>query len=219
MVSPVYLFAGEEPLSKDAALRRLIQENLTPELEKFNLDILYAKELKLEGLQEKFLCLPVKAKKRIIVIKCAEALKSEVKEFILRSVRQPAGHLLLVIDVNRMDADDKFTRALSRYAQVSRFREKFIADTFGLGRAIESRKPDEALRILNNLLENGKKPEWILGGLRYVFQKDTLSPPKRKSRLKLLLACDVDIKTGRATPDFAMERLVVKLSCLGKPSG
>lgn len=217
MVSPVHLFAGEEPFSKDASLKRLIQEHLTPELEKFNLDILYAKELKLQDLQERLLCLPVKAKKRIIVIRGAEALKSEIKEFILEFVRIPAAHAILVLDVNRMDADGKFTKALVRYAQVSRFREKFIADTFGLGRAIESRRPDEALRILSNLLENGKKPEWILGGLRYVFQKDTLSAPKRKSRLKLLLACDVDIKTGRVPPDFAMERLVVKLSCLGKP--
>lgn len=217
MVRSVYLFAGEEPLSKDIRLKRLIQEHLAPELEKFNLNILYARELKLDDLQERLLSLPVKAKKRIIVIKGAEALKSEVKEFILEFARKPAARVILVVDVNRMDADDKFTKALARYAEVSRFKEKFIADTFGLGRAIESRRPDEALRVLNNLLENGKKPEWILGGLRYVFQKGTLSALKKKNRLKLLLACDVDIKTGKMPPVFAMERLVVKLSCLGKP--
>ncbi len=69
--------------------------------------------------------------------------------------------------------------------------------------------------IERRLLENGERPERILGGLRYAVEKTTYHPLESKKRLKFLLNCDTDIKTGRLKAEFALERLVVAL-CAGK---
>ncbi|MFY9402453.1 MAG: hypothetical protein WAQ07_03455, partial [Candidatus Omnitrophota bacterium] len=71
-----------------------------------------------------------------------------------------------------------------------------------------------ALKILKNLIKEGQKPEMILGALRYSLQSNTLSPLLLRRRIKLLLNCDIEIKTGRFKPVFALEKLVVNLCAL-----
>lgn len=213
----LYLFTGEDSFSKDIKLKRLRQEAFPKELEQFNLDILYAKELNLINLQEKLLCLPVKAKKRIVIIKDAEGLKEDIQEFIIQFLKNPYLHIILVLDINRTDSKNEFINRIARYVQVCRFQEATRIDTFTLGRSIERRQPDYSLRILHQLLRNKERPERILGGLRYSWEKDTTSPLERKKRLKLLFNCDIDIKTGRLKPQFALEKLVVGLCSLSKP--
>ncbi len=207
----VYLFIGEDSLSKDIKVNQLKQEFLARGIEQFNLDILYARELTLTGLQERLLCLPVKAKQRIIVIKDATVLKQDIKEFILKYVKAPLPRILLILDINHIDPKDEFVNRLYRYAKVFRFKETARLDTFTLSRQVNLERPDYALRVLNQLLRNGEKPEWILGGLRYSLEKDAINPFQMKRRLKLLLNCDLDIKTGRIKPAFALEKLVVSL--------
>jgi len=73
--------------------------------------------------------------------------------------------------------------------------------------------------VLNQLLRNGEKPERILGGLRYSWENSMADVFQIRKKLRLLLSCDIDIKTGRLRSDFALERLVVNLCCLTKPSG
>ena len=68
MVRPVYLFIGQDSLSKDIQLKKLKQEFLDPQTEQFNLDTLHAKDLSLALLQERLLCLPVKARIRMAVV-------------------------------------------------------------------------------------------------------------------------------------------------------
>ena len=80
----VYLFVGGDPLSKDIKLAKIKEEFLTPDTQDFNLDVIYAKETDLRNLQEKVLTLPVKAKKRIIVVKDAHCLKDDMREFIFK---------------------------------------------------------------------------------------------------------------------------------------
>lgn len=213
----VYLFIGQDRLSKDIRLKGLRQEFLTKEVEQFNLDILYAKELKLRDLQERLLCLPVKAKKRVIVIKDTEALKEEIKEFILKYVLNPYPQIALVLDINQRELKDEFINRLSKYAQVYHFREIARPDTFTLSRQIDLGRPDYALRMLSQLLKNGERPEWILGGLRFSWEKNITHPLQRRRGLKLLLNCDRDIKSGRLKALFALERLVVSLCCLNQP--
>jgi DNA polymerase III delta subunit len=211
--SSVYLFIGQDSLSKDIKLKGLRQEFFAKEIEQFNLDILYAEELTLKELQERLLSLPFKAKKRIVVIKDVQHLREDIKEFILKYVKNPSPQILLVLDINRQAPQDEFIKHILRYVQVYRFRETVPLNTFTLSRQVNLRKPDYALRVLNQLLKNGERPERILGGLRYTWEQDMLNPLERRKRLKLLLNCDIDIKTGRLKPDFALERLIVKL-CL-----
>lgn len=212
--SSVYLFLGQDNFSKSIKFKRLKEEFLTKDTEYFNLDILYAKELKLLTLQERLLNLPVKAKKRIILIKDSQNLPDDIKEFLLQYVKKPQGKIILILDIGKSLPQDGFVRQAIRYAEVCRFKEPLRLDTFTLSRSIESRKTSYALRVLSQLLRNGEKPERILGGLRYSWENSIARPLETRKKLKALLNCDIDIKTGRLRPDFALERLVVSLCSL-----
>lgn len=205
---PVFLFIGQDSPSKDTQLQKLKKEFLNPQIEKFNCDILYAKDLILKDLQERLLSLPFKAKKRIAVIKNAQELKEDIKEFILEYVKRPYPEIILVLDI---DSQDEFTERLARYVQTHRFKEPPRLDAFVLSRQIELRKPDYALKVLHQLLENGERPELILGGLRHSCNKNINYPAQVKKINKLLLNCDLEIKTGRVKSNFALEKLVVRL--------
>lgn len=217
--SLVYLFLGQDNFSKNIKLKRLKEEFLTKDTEYFNLDILYAKELKLLNLQERLLSLPVKAKKRIILIKDSQNLSDEIKEFILQYAKKPQDKMLLILDIHKSSPQDEFVRQVIRYAEVCRFKEPLRLDTFTLSRSIDFKKTSYALGVLNQLLRNGEKPERILGGLRYSWENSIANPLETRKKLRLLLNCDIDIKTGRLKPDFALERLVVSLCSLTQSSG
>jgi len=190
----VYLFIGGDSLSKDIKLKRLKEELLDSGTQEFDLDVLYAKDFNLSGIQEKFLNLPVKAKRRIVVIKQAGRLKDDIKDFILSYVKKPYPHLILILDMERFENRDTFTSSLLRYCQTSRFREEPQANIFDLSRSIGLRKSAASLRILQQLLKRGERPEQILGGLRYTFEKGVSYPLQMKRSLKLLLNCDIEIK-------------------------
>ena len=211
--SSVYLFIGQDNFSKDIQLKRIKDEFLTKETGQFDLDILYARELNLKNLQEKLLFLPLKAKKRIIIVKNAQDLRLELKEFLLNYVKSPYPKIILILDIARYNPKDEFIKQITQYTKAFRFKEPLPLDAFVLSRQIYLKRLDYSLRVLNQLLQNGEKPERILGGLRYAWQQATLGPLETRKKLKLLLNCDIDIKTGRLRPDFALERLVVRL-CL-----
>ncbi len=213
----IYLFLGQDNPSKDIKLKQIKKEFLNPGVEEFNLDILYGRELSLRVLQERLLCLPVKIKKRLIVIKGAEVLKDDIKEFLLKYVKKPSSKIILVLDTNKYERKDEFINSVSKFCQIYRFKETVEANTFSLSQQIDLKRADYALRVLNQLLKNGEKPERILGGLRYAWERDIHQPIERRKRLRLLLNCDSDIKTGRLKAHYALERLVVSLCCLNKP--
>jgi len=221
-LSFLYLFLGQDIVAadgssrKEATLKRIKLGFLSKPAEDFNLDILYSKELTLKGLQERLLCLPLKSAKRIIVIKDNQGLKIEVKDFILEYIKKPSAHIVLIIDINNPEFRDRFVNGLLGIAQVFRFKEPMRLDTFALGRSIDSKRTDVALGILKQLLDNGEKPEWIIGGLRSAWERNLVQPQEAKKRLKALLVCDLEIKTGRLTPGFALEKLVIGLCGLSK---
>jgi DNA polymerase III delta subunit len=219
----VYLFLGQDIVTpdglsrKDTTLKKIKEDLALGLLADFNLDFLYARGLKLEVLQERILSLPVKSKKRMLVIREAQNLEEDIKKFILEYVKKPFSSLILVLDVEQQDQKDTFVKNIYNYVQVFRFREQTRLDVFTLGRFIELKKPESALRILNQLLEKGEKPEWILNGLRYSLGRNIAYPQETRKRLKLMLNCDIDIKMGRLKPVFALEKLVVSLSSFSKP--
>jgi DNA polymerase III delta subunit len=215
----LYLLIGQDSFSKEIKFKKIKEENLTRQIEDFNLDVLYARETNLKSFQEKILLIPLKSKKRIIVVKNAQYLKEDIKEFIfhLAQDRRPKSHIILVLDFDRQDPKDEFFRKIMRFAQVYRFSSPIPADTFTLSRQIDLRKADSALRILNQLFRNGEKPERIIGGLRYACEKDSVNSWEKRKKLQLLLNCDIEIKRGRLLPEFALEKLVVNLCNLKKP--
>ncbi len=209
--SSVYLLTGQDTFSKDLELKRIKEKFLPKGLEKFNLDILYAQELTLEDLQEKLLCLPARTKKRIVIIRGAQRLKQEIREFLSKYVRDAYPAIILILDIEKYDPKDEFIKAIASYVQIRRFKQEPHLDAFGLNRQIELKKVSISLRILKQLLEKGERPERILGGLRHTWERDIRNPSELKKRLRLLLHCDIDIKTGRLKASFALERFIVNL--------
>lgn len=71
------------PLSKETRINFIKNELLAPATAQFNFDCLYAEDLNLKDTQEKFSYLPVRAAKRLLVIKNALRLNDDIKEFLL----------------------------------------------------------------------------------------------------------------------------------------
>lgn len=156
---PVYLLTGPDSPSKDSTILKIKDQFLPSYLRDFNFDRLYASGLSLKDLQERFLSLPVKTKKRVIVIKNAQKLAPEIKKFILEYLQQPARHLVLILDLDTVAYKDAFVRDVARLAH-SYVNEEPRMDTFVLIRQIESRKVGFALRVLRQLLDKGiSRPE------------------------------------------------------------
>jgi len=212
--SPAYLFIGQDSLSKDVKLASLKQEFLPRDIQDFNYDILHAKDTPLKTLQEKLLFLPAKSNKRMVVFRDIGNARQEVREFILTYVQRPFPQILLVLDAEKRGQKDDFINTLAKSCRVVSFNETIPVDTFALNRQIERKNISGALLLLHELLENGEKPERILGGLRYALEKNTLHPYRLRKGLRILLGCDLEIKTGKLKPEFALERLVVRLSSL-----
>ncbi len=207
----VYLLIGQDIQAKEIQLKKIKQEFLSQELQDFNSDTLYAKEVTLKDIQERLLTIPLKSAKRIIIIKDAHSLDQESCDFLLVFAKKPQKQVVLIFDFDRYDYKDEFIKEISAHACVIRFKEVVNPDAFALNRQIELRKTDSALRILNQLMRNGEAPERILGGLRFAWEKQGLAVSDARKKLKLLLNCDVEIKTGRLKPAFALEKLVVSL--------
>lgn len=210
--SSAYLLVGQESHFVDQIIAKIKEEFLPKQLQDFNLNRLYANGLNLKGLQERLLCLPFKSRRRIIVIRNAQQLARSIKEFLIDYLRHPQKEILLIIEIDKRDPKDEFVNSVARYA-TSFIKEEPRLDTFTLSRQIELRKAGLALKVLHQLLKNGERPERILGGLRYAWESRFSDSLETRKRLKALLACDVDIKTGRIKADFALEKLVVYLCC------
>ena len=214
----VYIFIGQDNPAKEAQLKKIKQEHLAKDLEQFNLDVIYAREAKLKALQEVFLNLPVKSGKRVVVVKDAAALAEDCQEFIKRYLSAGSADIVLVMDFEHFERKDDFLNSVLAHAKVMRFKEVAQDDTFSLLRQIESGQIAPALGILTRLLKDGERPERILGGLRYSWEKQSGVSAQNKRRLLALLHCDIDIKKGRLKPAFALEKLVIDLCAFAKPA-
>jgi len=211
----VYLFIGQDSASKDAALDKLKKEFL-PSVSAFNLDTVYGKDTGVKKLQELLLFFPFSTGHRMVVVRNAQELKDDAKDFLLAYVKAPHERLELVLDMERAAGRDGFLEGLTSHCRTSYFKEERPVTVFDLARSIDARNARESLSILGRLLSEGEKPERLLGGLRASWQKRVTVPAEREKRLRLLLECDVDIKTGRLKPALVLERLVICLCGLRK---
>ncbi len=208
----IHIFLGQDPQAKGRELKKIKDSHLGQASHDFNFDLFYGRELNLSVLQERLLALPVGCAKRITIVKEAQGLKEEIKEFLLKYSLKPYPSNILVLDFSRVQPKDDFISGISRHAKVIRFKAAAAEpDTFALKDYIEARKTQPALKVLSQLLDSGKKPEMILGALRALWERQGLVSLPARKRIKALLVCDIDIKTGRLKPNLALERLVIGL--------
>jgi DNA polymerase III delta subunit len=223
---PVYLFLGQDILAEDnSSLKEKelnkLKDSIPRKTRDFNLDILHCNDrsFSLNSLQEKLLFMAAGDSGRIVVVRNLQDAKPEVKDFIAGYVKNPSPGTILVLDMDSQLQENAFIDSISGYAQVRHFRTESRISTFALSRLIEARKAEESLKTLHQLLDSGEKPERIMGALRASWTRSPAGPLGLKKRLKILLQCDLDIKTGRIKPVFALEKLIVNLCGLRNFSG
>ncbi len=209
----VYLLTGQDSASKDRLLAELKEKYLPPEARDFNVDILYPSDLTVQGLQEKLLFFPVGSRTRLVVLREAHRLKPAVKTFLSAYAAHPLPEVILVVDLPQHEPRDPFYRSLAAAARVVVCGQVERIDAFQLGRCIAARRTAQALQLLSRLLQKGEKPELIVGGVRAALSRE-LAGARLTQALRLLLRCDVEIKTGKIRADFALERLMVRLCSL-----
>jgi DNA polymerase III delta subunit len=219
----LYLFIGQDSpykdlqlSSKDFKLKSIKEEFLPKEVAEFNFDTLYGDTLTLKGLQERLASLAVSSEKRIIFVRNAQELKSDLEDFIITWAKKDIKDVILLLDIEDQERKSDFLSSVNSSAKVFRFGQKILFSTFNLARLIEEGKSEFAVKALDQLIKSGERPERILGGLRYSVERSRLSLPEVRRRVRLLLECDLEIKTGRVRPVFALEKLVVKLSALSQ---
>jgi len=207
----IYLVTGQDVPAKDKALKEIKSKYLSAVTAQFDLDTVYAKDVTLEDLQEKLLYLAASAGHRMVVIKQASSLKKDCKEYLELYVQAPNPGVILVLEMEAFDRKDRFTMAVSPHATLRQFQQGIQKTTFALADEISAGRAAASLTVLHQLLKNGQKPELILGGLRSGLSRNTADTAKMRRLNKLLLECDLAIKTSTLKPSFALERLVVSL--------
>jgi hypothetical protein len=212
----VYILLGQDTARKNAAVLRLTDESVPRGCgtQCFDSDICWGHDATLAGVQEALMRLPAQGSKRMVVIKEAQDLKPQIRDFLAASEQKDDPRLILVLDFSRHDQKDPFLAKLMPRAKVLRTREEARYTAFDLSRHIESKHPGESLLVLHELLRKGERPELIMGALRSACERRTPDPKALKKKIRALLACDSAIKTGRSKPVFALERLVVILCSL-----
>ncbi len=212
----VYLFVGEDEISKKRKLDSLKRESLSKNTKEFNYNILYAKEIDFLKFKELLRSSSFGGSIRLILIKDASSLSVPLKEFILSYLKNQDPKTILIIDIKNFDSKDKFISEISKHAKVLRFRALQKINAFDLAEALEKKDLILSLSILSKLLSKDERPEKILGGLRYKWMNDLLGFTERKERISLLLDTDLNLKRGRLKPEFALELLITKLCLRGK---
>ena len=215
-----YLFIGEDESAKRDKINSLKSELLEKGFEDFNCESFYAKELTLPLFKEALSRLPLESPQRIVVIKDVFKLKDELKDYFAAQIEKLPEDLILILESAVIPkTESAFVNKISRYGKVIPFKAKEKIDAFGLARAIERKDASFALNLLVDLFRNGEKPEMILGALRHRFVKsdyfsaaqNSLKLKEKKEKVGLLMEADLNLKTGKVKPEFALEILVVKL--------
>lgn len=208
----MYLFVGEDEAAKTEKIQSLKKQFLNPQTEQFNSEVFYGRELTLPLFKEALSRLPASAKNRLLVIKGALSLKESLQEYFLSQLNSLPDNLVIVLDIAAIPREENpFLNKILKIAKAIHFRMPQAPCAFNLAKAIERKQPDYALNILTDLFKQGEKPERILGALRYQLLKHSLNFRDKLKNIELLLEADVNMKTGRIKPGFALEALVVKL--------
>lgn len=212
-----FLLGGDRP-AKEEKINE-IKASCLPSNDalKFDYEFLDGRKLDPTVLKKALIALPAVAKKRLILIRAVEKLTTHNKKIILDFIQAENRHAVLVLDSDELSFKGSFLRDITPVAKVMRFEQRGRKnDIWDVTRAMEGRDPDEALKILNNLLRDGDPPLKIMGGLVWFWGslKNRVSAEGFKKGLLVLQEADLNIKRSRLKPEYAVEIAVTKLSLL-----
>ncbi len=210
-----YLLLGEDNAAKNAGIDELKKEYLSsPDAFHFDYEVFYGKKLDPLSLERAFRTLPIIAAKRLIVLREIHDFSERAQQILLEFIRRKEEKIILILESAEESARGSFMDELSSYAKVKYFRGKVKYNTFDMTKAMEQRKPVDALTILSDLLGTGAHPLQIMGGLVWFWGRlrNRLSGDGFKKGLMVLQQADLNIKRSRFNPEYVLETTVVKLT-------
>lgn len=214
----IYLFLGEDSVSKDAQIDQFKKKTLNNETAvQFDFEVLHAFKLPAAVFKEKLYSLPAIAKKRLMVVRECHRLDAQNKEILFEFIRQPEAPCVLILDSQELTTDDSFVKKLGHDVKIMPFGLVEALDVFDLTKAIQQRKEVDALKILSELITHGDHPLQIMGGLVWFWGRcrDRIPIRKFQDGLAALEEADLNIKRSRLDAQYALEVLIVKLCSEG----
>ncbi|MDP8259510.1 MAG: hypothetical protein P9L96_00680 [Candidatus Gygaella obscura] len=208
-----FLIHGDNPDFIDSQIDNIKNHYCKKATVDFNFHTLYADDIRSKKILEERLCqFPLNAKKRVLVVRKVEQLKSPIKDFLKSYLENPYKHVVLVLESSQTpDKKNAFFNAIAKNVKIAHDKKSFSFDNFDLFRAIEKSEPVRALKVLNFLLGKSK-PVQVLAAMAGYFAK---RPPARDKELKHYLEymhdADKRIKTTSVDPKFVLERLVLRM--------
>jgi DNA polymerase III delta subunit len=213
----IYLFLGEDRQAKDQKIAEIKSQCLSSDdARKLDAEVLYAEKLDPAVLKKALIALPAVAEKRYILIHTPEKLTPQNKDIILDYIQTGSSHAVVILDSDESAPKNNFFATVMAAAKVVRFGQKVKKNVFDVTRALDNCDLPEALKILDNLMEEGDNPLQILGGLVWFWgrTKGRTAADCFKKGLLVLQEADVNIKRSRVMPEHAVEIAVTKLSLL-----
>lgn len=214
----IYLFWGEDRAAKEKRIIEIKKKNLTSaDALKFDYDLHHGLKLDPVVLKKTLLSLPAISKRRLILIRAVEKLSTQNKKIILDFIQTKSRYAVLILDLDEALPKNNFFNKVTKVAEAVCFgRGVPKENVFDMTRAMEGRDSSGALKILNQLLNEGNHPLQIMGGLVWFWgkSKNRLSGDQFKKGLQVLQEADLNIKRSRLKPEHAVEIAVTKMSLL-----
>jgi DNA polymerase III delta subunit len=213
----IYLFLGDEGLLKDQAIAKIKQTSFTSdEALRFDYETLHGNKLDADDLKKALMALPAIVSKRLIVLRQVEKLNAKAQEIVFEFIQRKYDHADVVLDSQDREAESTFLKKITPFVKIQRFSKGVRQNVFDMTNAIAAKNGTDALKILDDILEEGDNPLQILGAMVWFWgkQRTRLSTQKFKKGLLMLQEADINIKRSRLKPEQSLELLVVKLSSL-----
>jgi DNA polymerase-3 subunit delta len=138
----VFLFCGEDSFLKDDARRKLISEIQPSSASGLDIDKYDAKDESAD-IFSALNTLPLLSQKRVVVVKDIDRLPEHRREPLLKYIKSPSRHTLLILDGSKRASESKFIKSISSYAK-----------TYDL----KKRSPYEMKRWAQDAFNAGKRP-------------------------------------------------------------
>jgi DNA polymerase III subunit delta len=146
---PVIAMGGEERVHQDDALATISERALAGAMKDFNWDRTSGRERRAAEIVSMCNALPVMATRRLVEVRDAEGLASEV-EVIERYLENPSKETVLVLMLASVDMRDKLTKLLDKQALLCKFEHPKDRD---MPRHIERRAKKHKLKLGHEAVE------------------------------------------------------------------
>lgn len=212
-----YFIIGADSRLKEEQIASLKEKFLpSPDSKKFDCDILYSHKLTAEDLKKALFALPVFSKERLVILRNGEKLQQAHKELIKDFFESAQADTVLILEAE-WDIKEKFVQDMKKYVSVKDCPLPERETIFAVTRMLAAHRQAEAVRLLNDVLEEGTHPLQIMGGLVWFWgnkARAMVDQPHFEKGLLFLQEADLNIKRSKLPPEYALEVLLSKMSVL-----